>query len=195
MKPDNELPLLLSLFVALTVSLCLTDKDSLVGPGRTDLLPTIETPTVDVPRGLRYANHSGGSCVWVSISTLLAWQGQKEAADYIRQRYAGGEVVDRLPRKMTAIGMRFAYTDQGDVEFLDWSIRTRRGACVVVKRGFHMVNLVELTPTHAGILDNNSVDRIKWYTRESFLTDWRRAGGKAFVPVYSPPAPLLERKV
>jgi hypothetical protein len=53
-----------------------------------------------------------------------------------------------------------------------------------------MVDLVYLDSKRAGILDNNSVDKIKWLSREAFIADWQKSGGWAFAPVYSPTPPL-----
>jgi hypothetical protein len=53
-----------------------------------------------------------------------------------------------------------------------------------------MVNVVHLTDKWVGILDNNDVRKYKWIERASFMQNWHASEGWAFVPVFSPAAPL-----
>lgn len=148
---------------------------------------------VNIPAAWRRKNWIGnrneGSCVHTAMVHLLHWQGEHAAADRWQQQYANGENAEGLAAKLEAAGMRFGETRTGDVSFLEWCIRTRRGAAVVIQKGAHMVNLVGLDRTHAQILDSNSPERIQPWPREKFLTEWQQAGGWAVTPVGVPSAP------
>lgn len=86
----------------------------------------------------------------------------------------------------------------GDVGFLEWACRTRRGACVVSHNGSHMETLVHLDSEQAALIDNNFPDKFRWLPREQFIREWRSGpkgpltgnGGWAFTPIYTPAAPL-----
>jgi len=155
----------------------------------------IECPIVNLPVALRQANWRGnegeGSCVHASLCSLLRWQGRYATADYWRRTYGNGEWATSFAQKLDREGVRFAYTvGQNDVDFLEWACRTRRGAGVTVLGGRHMVCLVHLSETHAGLLDNNSVTRIKWVPRRTFLAEWRDSNSWGVCPVYAPAPPL-----
>ena len=156
-----------------------------------------EMPTVNVPHALRQENwpgeEGGGSCVHASMVTLLRWQGQPKLAEWWKQNYDSGEYASRMAARMAAAGMPFAETTSGDVAFLDWALKTRRGCNVTVRGGAHMVTLVHFDSKYAGILDNNYPDRITYYHREDFINYWRRSSGWAYTPVYSPAPPLPRR--
>lgn len=152
---------------------------------------------IDVPDRWRRRNwigHRGeGSCVHASIVHLLHWQGRHRLADWWQRNYANGETADGLAAKLESAGVRFAETRDGDAAFLEWAIRTRRGAAVVVQHGAHMVNLVGLDRDHAHILDSNAPDRVQQIDRAAFLRDWTGSGGWAVTPVGTPmpPAPWI----
>jgi hypothetical protein len=154
----------------------------------------IEYPTVNLPLALRQHNWRGmrgeGSCVHASMVMLLRWQGRHQTAEWWRKHYGDGEWSGRLSRRLTQAGIRFAVTESSDVKFLEWACQTRRGAGVVVSGGAHMVCLVHLDKERAGILDNNDIKRILWMPRKAFLAEWKRSGGWAVTPVYSPAPPL-----
>lgn len=153
-----------------------------------------ERPVVNIPLGLRQENWLGkqgeGSCVWASTVSLLRWQGRYNAADWVRENCGDGQSVGSHVYQMEKIGLRYAFITNGNVKFLEWCCRTRRGAGVVVMGGVHMVNLVHLDSQWACILDNNNVSRYYWVPREKFLSEWRTSGGLAFTVVYSPAAPM-----
>ena len=160
-------------------------------------VPTTPTeyPTVNLPVALREANWRGnegeGSCVHASMISLFRWQGRNATADRWRRTYGNGEWAAGLADKMDREGVRFAYTvGRNDMGFLEWACRTRRGAGVTVLGGRHMVCLVHLGETHAGLLDNNSVTRIKWVPRRTFLAEWRNSNSWGVCPVYAPAPPL-----
>jgi hypothetical protein len=157
--------------------------------------PDGERPTMNLPHELRCPNWGGGSCVHASTVMLLRWQGQSEVADWWRSHYQGGEYAQRLNQRLAAAHIRYAYTTKGDVEFLDWALRTRRGAGVTFWPG-HAVNLVHLDAEWAGLLDNNRLQQVIWIPRAEFISRWRGYGGWGWTVVYTPPPPLpiVERR-
>jgi hypothetical protein len=148
---------------------------------------------IDIPAQWRRRNWIGdrgqGSCVHASLVHLLHWQGRHQLADWWQRRYANGETADGLAAKLESAGVKFAETRDGDETFLEWAIRTRRGAAVVVQRGAHMVNLVGLDDRVARVLDSNSPDRVRELPRTEFLREWKTSGGWAVTPVGAPPPP------
>jgi hypothetical protein len=151
-------------------------------------------PTVDLPMDLRQSNWRGsqgqGSCVYATTVSLLNWQGRYKTADWIKKNCGDGANPNDAARDFDRVNLRYAHTETGDVKFLEWSMRTRRGAGVVVGGGRHFVTLVHLDSKWAGIMDNNSTGKISWYTREAFLAEWKNSGGWALAVIYSPPAKL-----
>ena len=148
---------------------------------------------VDIPPARRKRNWLGrrgqGSCVHAALVHLWHWQGRHDLAEWWRSRHGDGETADGLSAKLDAAGIRFAETRSGDVRFLEWAIRTRRGAAVVVQQGTHMVNLVGLDDREAYILDSNRPEQIDRRPREQFLREWRDSGGWGVTPVGIPAAP------
>lgn len=155
--------------------------------------PRPELPTVDIPTEWRCTNWSSltngqGSCVHASCVMLLRWMELHELAEWWRQSYSGGEYSDRMHQKLTAAGIQFAATTNGDIAFLEWAVRTRRGACITINNAAHMVCLVHLDESRVGILDNNHTDRIDWHRRAEFLQAWQSSPAPwAFTLVYNPP--------
>ncbi len=154
------------------------------------LTPVQERPVVNLPRATRQDNWGGGSCVYATTVTLLNWQGRYQTAKYIRRAYSGGSSLKNIVAKLDRLNIRYAYCTRGDVKFLEWACRTRRGAGVVVTGGVHFVTLVHLDNNWACILDNNSTHKFQWISRGRFLAEWRASGGWAIAVVYSPAAPL-----
>ncbi len=157
------------------------------------LLGSTTGPIVDVPQDYRQANWLGsmrqGSCTIASTCTLLRWQNRIHMADYYRKTYGDGQSPNSINAKFDKDGVRYAETLTGDVKFLEWAMRTRRGANVVWMNGRHMLTLVHLDKDQAAILDNNAIDKVQWMPRERFLAEWRASGGWATTPVYTPMAP------
>lgn len=153
-----------------------------------------ERPTVNLPLSMRQTNWLGnrgeGSCVWASTISLLRWQGRYRTADWVRSNYGDGEWPDDHVAKLERAGIRYTFVTNGDVKFLEWCCRTRRGAGVTVMGGAHCVNLVFLDDRWACVLDNNDVQRYHWVRRETFLAEWRASYGWGFTVVYSPTPPL-----
>lgn len=148
---------------------------------------------IEIPRGRRHKNWTGrlgqGSCVHAALVHLLHWQGQHTTAEWWAQRHGDGETPGGLAQKLDAAGLRYAETRSGDESFLEWVIRTRRGAAVVVQNGAHMVNLVGLDRQTAHVLDSNAPDTIQHWDRETFLREWKQSGGWAVTPLVGPPSP------
>ena len=148
---------------------------------------------INIPPAWRRQNWIGdrrqGSCVHAAIVNLFHWQGRHRLADWWASRYGNGETAEGLASKLEAAGVQFAETRSGDAAFLEWAMRTRRGAAVVVQNGAHMVNLVGLSGQSARILDSNYPDRVQERPRDDFLRDWKRSGGWAVTPLGPPPPP------
>ena len=153
-----------------------------------------ERPTVNVPESLRQSNWIGdrgmGSCVHASMISLLRWQYRLKTADHWRQTYGDGEQPEDLAAKFDREGIRYAYVTNGDVRFLEWACRTRRGCGITVMGGAHMVALVHLDDKWAAILDNNNVENFIWVPRETLIAEWKASYGWAVTPIYAPAAPL-----
>jgi hypothetical protein len=161
----------------------------------------VEVPVVNIPPKLRQGNwlrrgtRADGSCCHASLISLLRWQGQHTLADRWRRTHSGGEFTWTMRKDLDEAGIPYAWTQSGDEEFLEWAVRTRRGACIQYKdspssKCYHMVNVVHLTDKWVGILDNNDVRRFKWMDRAGFMRNWQSSDGWAFTPVFSPAAPL-----
>lgn len=153
-----------------------------------------ERPTVNLPFVLRQSNWQGpqreGSCTWASMISLLRWQGCYQIADWIRKNYGDGEWPDDMAAKLSTISVRFAYVTNGDVKFLEWACRTRRGCGITVMGGAHMVCLVYMDDKYAAFLDNNNVSTYIWVPRETLIAEWRASHGWAITPIYTPYPPL-----
>ena len=153
-----------------------------------------ERPIVNIPMALRQENWVGnqreGSCVHASMISLLRWQGRYNKANKWRQMYANGEWPKGLASKFDREGVRYAYTDKGDVKFIEWACRTRRGCGITIMGGAHMVSLVHLDANWACLLDNNDVSRYRWVPRAMLIAEWKASHGWAVTPVYTPAAPL-----
>lgn len=160
-----------------------------IRPGAVRVIHTL----ADIPLEWRKQNWLGrrgqGSCVHAAMRHLLHWQGQHDLAEFWARNFGDGEHFAGLAAKLDAAGVVWAGTETADENFLNWAVRTRRGAGVVVNQGSHMVNLVGLDQASAYILDSNEPDHIQQWDRDYFLQDWRRSGGWAVTPVYTPPSP------
>ena len=153
-----------------------------------------ERPIVNVPVALRQSNWQGpqgqGSCVHATMISLFRWQYRLNAADYWRRTYGDGEWPEDLASKFDHEGIRYAYVSNGDVRFLEWACRTRRGCGITIMGGAHMVALVHLDDKWAAILDNNNIERFIWVPRETLIAEWKASYGWAVTPIYAPAAPL-----
>jgi hypothetical protein len=161
----------------------------------------IEYPTVNLPVSLRQKNWRGpkgeGSCSHAAMVSLFRWQGRYALASYWRKTYGDGEVADatwdsrdNLADKLNRDKVRFAYTTDGDVSFLEWACSTRRGCGVTIMGGKHMVCLVHFDEKWAALMDSNDVDTLIWVPRKTFISEWVNSNGWAVAPVYTPAPPL-----
>jgi hypothetical protein len=161
----------------------------------------IEYPTVNLPVSLRDWDWTGemneGSCPHATLVSLFRWQGRYATAYHWRHTYGDGDVADatwdsrnNLADKLNREGIRYAYTTDGDVSFLDWACSTRRGCGVTVMGGKHMVTLVHFDKKWAGVMDSNDIDTIIWVPRQVFIAEWENSNGWAVTPVYTPAPPL-----
>jgi hypothetical protein len=153
-----------------------------------------ERPTVNLPLALRQSNWWGedgqGSCTWATMVSLLRWQGRYKTADWVRQNCGDGEWPDDMAQRMDQANIRYAYVANGDVKFLEWACRTRRGCGITIMGGGHMVALVHLDAHWAALLDDNAVENYIWVPRETLIAEWKASNGWAVTPVYTPAAPL-----
>lgn len=153
-----------------------------------------ERPAVNIPPSWRQGNWLGpegeGSCVHATMVSLFRWQGREYMAEYWKQKYADGENPWRLAEKLDREGVRYAYTTDGDVKFLEWACTTRRGCGITVMGGAHMVALVHLDAEWAALLDNNNTSEFLWIRRDVLIAHWKASRGWAVTPVYTPAAPL-----
>lgn len=148
----------------------------------------LRIPGTEFPPEIRTKNYKGGSCVHASMITLLNYHGLDAWADWWHQRYAYAESGQGLIRKADAAGLKFAYEDRGDVAFLDWCSRTRRGA-VILFFSRHSVNFVRFDGGDAVLLDNNRTGRYIRIPRDEFVRRWRGYGGFALTLAYPTAAP------
>jgi hypothetical protein len=185
----------LALCVSLLASLGLLNGDFTTPFTVIPFEKNTEYPIVNLPYPLRQKNWSGslgqGSCVHASMVTLFRWYGRFDLAEWWRKNHGNGETQSGLSQKLTEKGIYFAETTSGDVKFLEWCVRTRRGAGIVWSNGAHMLNLVDLNDRYASILDNNRIDVIQKVPRDKFVAEWRRSGGWAVTPVIGHPASPL----
>lgn len=197
MRKELFVPVAFAVFAIVATALLSGDTTSVILASKVQS----EVPTVNIPRKLRQGNwlrpgtRDDGSCCHAALISLLRWQGQDRLADQWRRSHSGGEVTVTMAKAMDEAGIPYAWCQNGDERFLEWAVRTRRGACIQYRdspdsRCFHMVNVVHLTKKYVGILDNNDVRRFRWMDRASFMRNWKTSMGWAFTPVFSPAAPL-----
>lgn len=151
-------------------------------------------PYLDIPMEFRVPNYKGGSCVFAAFALGLNNVGMHEMASWITSHYGHGEYSSRLNRRLDAAGIRYAYTMDGDVEFLEKCCALRLG-CAVNWPSAHMVYLVGIDDEWVYLIDNNSIRQVKKRSRQQFLREWT---GWAVTPVYVPSAPepfALARKL
>lgn len=150
-------------------------------------------PPVDLPVQLRQPNYAGGSCMYAAFCDVLRWQGLYDVADHVRQSYRGGQVVSGLAGVCDGLGLKFAFTTEGDESFLAWCSRTRRGAVIhwrVSSYSDHAITFCGYDDQQqACLIDNNATKKVKRMPKASFLAEWHRNGGKALTVVYDPYPP------
>jgi hypothetical protein len=131
------------------------------------------------------------------MTMAFRWMLEDDIATYWRSNYADGEYASdewnygsNLARKFDDNDIRYAFTTDPDVSFLEWAIATRRGCGITVMSGKHMVYLVDLTPTEAAIIDPNQIDRVIWVDRQRLESEWLASNHWAVTPCLSPAPPL-----
>jgi len=163
-------------------------------PGIFPMPASRERPAVNLPLEMRQRNWQGaqgqGSCTWATMVSLLRWQGRYYTADWVRRSCGDGEWPGDMAERLDQAHVRYAYVTNGDVRFLEWACRTRRGCGITVKGGQHMVALVHLDAKWAALLDNNAVEKYIWVPRETLIAEWKASYGWAIAPIYTPAAPL-----
>jgi len=153
------------------------------------LCPWKNLPPVEIPQAFRDANYGGGSCMWASFCTTLRIEGQNAAADWVRHNYSGAAGIEDCARVADGLGLDYAYTNQGDTDFLEWCSRTRRPAAIHWAGGSHAVTFCGYNALgEAVLIDNNHTERYERISKAAFLAEWRNSGGRAITCVYwSPP--------
>jgi hypothetical protein len=160
----------------------------------------------DVPKEVRQENYVKkcpdcgeehdrfpGSCVHASTITMLRWHGMDELADWWRENYHSGETLHGLTSKLDEAGLKYAFTDTGDVSFIEWAVRNRLVVGLAYKPS-HWINLVDLTDEHAVLLDNNRIGEYEYIPRAEFEAAWKNQfWGVAVVLVYEPSPPWPRR--
>lgn len=154
-----------------------------------------ELPTMNLPYEARQKNwirYGSGSCYYASTVSVLRWQGRDDIAENIRRKCGGGAYTSDVARALDAEGLQYAFTTSGDVGFLEWCIRTRRGAAIAYFDS-HAITLVHLDAQEAWVLDNNRTERYIRIPRQTFIHRWINVyGGDAITVVGTPAAPLLQ---
>lgn len=155
--------------------------------------PYATLPPVDLPQAWRTPNYAGGSCLHAATIDLLRWQGQHQAADYWRANYSGAAGVPQTIAPIAdKLGLRFAYTAEGDEQFLEWASETKRGAAIhwwMHRPSDHAITFLGYVGDEAHLLDNNRVEKPFTMPKAEFLRIWHASGGYALTFVYSPNPP------
>lgn len=160
--------------------------------------PEAEAPTINPHFALRQANWLGGprkdegSCVHASLSTVLHWQNKFELAKSWRQTYDGGEYSSRLRERLDRAGIKYAFTEQGNLGLLDFAHQTRRGAIIWWKPS-HCCTFCGWVESggkiYAAIIDNNRTQSFEFVEKSQFHRLWAGYGGFALTPLFDPPSP------
>lgn len=142
---------------------------------------------IDLPPSWRQKNWSqgGGSCVYATAISMLRWQGFTKEAEEIRRTCGGGSCAETVSRKMKALGLKVAWSNDADRRLFDFGVASRRGVGV----GYH--GHCTLVVGHANgeviILDNNHVDRLTHIPEDRFFRE--SSGRDEFVVMGTPPPP------
>lgn len=147
--------------------------------------PWKAVPPVDVPLSLREPNYNGGSCMHAALITVLRSQNQNEIADYWRANFDGAAGVETCSRIADSLGLRFAYTVDGDEAFLEWCNRTRRAAAIYYGDNHAITFCGYTSEGEAVLLDSNRVGHYSKLPKAEFLANWHTAGGAAMTTVYA----------
>ena len=147
-------------------------------------------PICDLPTSLRQHNYKGGSCYHASIENVLIGQGEYQTAMDYREKHAYGASTEDIANCLNQHGIKFAYTNDGDIAFLEKALNSRRMIALPYKPG-HAINLLGLTPQYAVMLDNNHPQEYEYVPRAEFESNWKhRYGGSAITCVGTPLPPV-----
>lgn len=141
-------------------------------------------------RARNWSGPGGGSCVIASTTNLFRWQGRDDLADLFRRSYSGGQTHDSLAAKLDRHQVRYASTLNGDVRFLEWAVRTRRGAGLTYGWS-HYQNVIDLDDQYMTLLDNNDPKHPYRIPRDRAIAHWRQCGGWATALLIGEPAAPL----
>jgi len=137
------------------------------------------------PPSNRQANY-GPSCAHAATITMLRWQGQPAMATWWRQTHHGAETFGGLAAKARRAGLRYSVLFDGDLRILDHATATGRGAVIDWsgrRGGHHAVFFCGFDNGMAAIVDPNT-NRLHRFSRDAFLSHWRRCGGRSFMTLY-----------
>jgi len=191
--------ILLGILGAMGCDVQIGDKPAIEAERRDCPYKTI--PPVDLPVAMRTSNWGGGSCFHAACCDLLRWQGKEREERYWRSHYAGAAGVQDGERIADRLNLDFAYTLDGDVGFLEWCSRTRRGAVIywpgrdsawTGKPNYdgaparHAITFCGFVGDEAVVIDNNYPNLQQRIPRGDFLKKWRYSHGAAFTFVHTP---------
>lgn len=134
----------------------------------------------------------GPSCYHAAMIDALRAQDQHAMADWWRKTQGGGAYTSTMLQIADKAGVRYATTLDGDAEFLQWCSNTRRAAAIlwqVDRPGDHAITFLGYIDWEAALVDNRDPHTVFRLPKDEFLAKWRRCGGDAIAPVYSPPPP------
>lgn len=147
-------------------------------------------PITDLPVNLRQHNYKGGSCYHASIENVMIGQGLYAESQEYRRLYSGGAYTGTISNNLTKQGIKFAYTNNGDFEFLVKALNSRRMIALPYKPG-HAINLCGLTNEWAIMLDNNTPHKYDYVPLETFKRAWVHSYGGSAITVVSTPLPPI----
>jgi hypothetical protein len=146
----------------------------------------------------REKNYAGGSCGHASTESALRWPGSidpvlMQAAAEWRRKYHGGLNDSNHEKQLKASGLKYVMTTDGDLEFMEWLVVTRRMAWIAYKPK-HMINFCGRFESDgkqwAVLLDNNHTKNFEYVEWNIFIKKWKGYGGWAGTVVYDPPPPV-----
>jgi hypothetical protein len=152
-------------------------------------------PPAALPESLRQKNWIGsqgeGSCHHAAFCDVLRRQDMPEMAGWWRRHNGNGSHTASLVAKAERVGIKMAFTKDGDVKFLDWCTRTGRSAAVYWPGSseLHAITFNGFNGPWAYVTDNNSPSRQVRMTKTEFLRKWRSVGGHALTVMHTPIAP------
>jgi hypothetical protein len=152
-------------------------------------------PEANLPVDMRLKNwvgtdadgDRGGSCVHASTRHDFRAAGEWELDElWFKNSFEGPEYAIRLLEKLDSIGVKFAATEDGDIELLEAASRDGRWATIFYYPS-HSVNFCgfdEINGNEVAILlDNNFPNDYIVVEKNLFIESWRHAyGGFAVVP-------------